>query len=756
MTRIATALFAISLFAASALVATPAGATPAVSSNSIVLPELIRNSSPGIGDLDGDGIPEIVTGGQSGVVRAYRNGDLNDLLWAVNAVPYVPPYCNAQTTPSSVDSSPVIADIDGDGENDVIIGMGSTYAPEQNGGLQVLNADGSVKWHFTTTNDLFDVWDAPAGAGADGWCEGVYGSAAIGDVNGDGNLDVVFGGWDHFVHALDGRTGVEIPGFPFDNVDTIWSSPSLYDVDGDGRDEIFIGGDDTGGIPNHYNGGQIHALGLDDGVLNILWKRNPDETAMGSVAIGDINSDGRPEMIITNGLFYDTDTTRQVAAIHLDDGSDVPGWPVQLDGIVTASVALGDVDNDGQLDVVVGDWSHNVYALDGSGARIWKTVICCNPAATSLNAIKSGAVIADLDGDGDNDVAVSSGWSTQILNGQTGVRMQELAIGYSYDTSPVMGDFGDRGRHLYVVGFDLVNVRSQISDFTISSTATIPWPSFRGAGSGLPAAVPCADPNSVGSSGATITGDGYWMLGSGGTVYDFGDVTHYGNGDAGIAGTGATAVDLEPTSTFRGYWILDSRGCVQNFGDAEYYGNVDPDILFSGEQIASLSAVTGGYFIFTSRGRVIPFGAASSFGDATDLSLNGPVLGSVTTPDGNGYYMVASDGGVFAYGNASFQGSMGNAILNQPVMDLVPTADNGGYWQVASDGGIFAFGNAAFQGSMGGSLLNAPVVGMVRYGNGYLMVGSDGGIFNFSNKAFKGSLGDDPPLSPIVTIAALA
>ena len=84
----------------------------------------------------------------------------------------------------------------------------------------------------------------------------------------------------------------------------------------------------------------------------------------------------------------------------------------------------------------------------------------------------------------------------------------------------------------------------------------------------------------------------------------------------------------------------------------------------------------------------------------------------------------------------------------------MPTADNRGYWLVASDGGVFTFGDAHFRGSAGGLALNRPVIGMVRYGNGYLMVGSDGGIFDFSNRPFAGSLGSDPPVVPIVGVAA--
>ncbi len=247
---------------------------------------------------------------------------------------------------------------------------------------------------------------------------------------------------------------------------------------------------------------------------------------------------------------------------------------------------------------------------------------------------------------------------------------------------------------------------------------------------------------------------GYWMLGSDGKVYAYGQAAHLGDPSA-VLPADVKVVHLEPTPSGNGYWILDSRGGVYAFGDASAPGSVVVSQLKPGEKVTSLSATPSakGYWVFTNRGRAMAFGDATPFGDMSGIPLNGPVLGSVATPSGRGYYMVASDGGVFAFGDAKFRGSMGATKLNSPVESLVPTADGAGYWLVAGDGGIFAFDSAPFRGSMGATRLNQPVVGMVRYGNGYLMVGADGGVFNFSDRAFAGSLGDNPPDKPIVSVA---
>jgi hypothetical protein len=249
--------------------------------------------------------------------------------------------------------------------------------------------------------------------------------------------------------------------------------------------------------------------------------------------------------------------------------------------------------------------------------------------------------------------------------------------------------------------------------------------------------------------------NGYWMLGSDGKVYAFGQAKHLGAPPALPAGI--TAADLETTPTGNGYWIVDTAGNVYGFGDAGFFGGIPARSLAAGETVTSLSSTPSGqgYWIFTTKGRAVRFGDATFFGDMSRTTLAGPVLDSIPTPTGLGYYMVGSDGGIFAFGDAKFYGSMGDKKLNAPVQSLVPDSDGIGYWLVASDGGIFAF-DAPFKGSMGDRKLSKPVTGMVPYGTGYMMVGEDGGIFNFSDRPFDGSLGATPPTRPIVSVSALA
>src|SRR5207237_968922 len=56
---------------------------------------------------------------------------------------------------------------------------------------------------------------------------------------------------------------------------------------------------------------------------------------------------------------------------------------------------------------------------------------------------------------------------------------------------------------------------------------------------------------------------GYWMVGSDGAVYNFGDAGQYGGA---VPAAGSSAVDLEPTPSGRGYWVVTDKGAVPTRG----------------------------------------------------------------------------------------------------------------------------------------------------------------------------------------------
>ena len=413
--------------------------TPYSKTWSVTLEGWNRSSSPAIADIDNDGENEVVFGHQDGILRAYE-GD-GSLKWATPAIPGVNTRqgCNSQATPTAIDSSPAVADIDNDGQTEIVVGLGSTFVPNQNGSVISVNGrTGEIEWAFEGSLDTASLWagDSPT---PDRWCEGTYATPAIGDIDGNGSLDIVFASWDFRIWAVDGR-GNPLAGFPVNNDDTVWSSPALFDVDHDGDMEIFIGGDSTpGGYVNHL-GGIFRAIDYRHRSPVSLWNRYANEVFHSSPAIGDINGDGRYEAVVGMGNNWhiecntrgnrmcsrnDGSDHTKVWAFHLDDGSDVPGWPVTTSGTVLASPALGDIDGDGKPEVVVGSFDRMVYAWNGDGSILWSTIPQFPHSALSTGRATGHPIIADIDGDGDQDVALGTDVGLAVLDGRNGFSLEK-------------------------------------------------------------------------------------------------------------------------------------------------------------------------------------------------------------------------------------------------------------------------------------------------------------------------------------------
>ncbi|MEM9466057.1 MAG: S-layer homology domain-containing protein [Actinomycetota bacterium] len=452
-----------------------------------------RSSSPLIADIDADGQNEIVVGHQDGLLRAYEaNGTLK---WSTPAVPGVNAGCNAQTTATAIDSSPAIGDLDLDGTPEIVVGVGSTWVANQNGGVIAFDGvTGAIEWRTALGRDMGDVWDnSPV---KDGWCEGVYSTPAIGDVDGDGYPDVSFASFDFYIWSVD-RNGDPLPGFPFNNDDSVWSSPALFDIDADGDMEIFIGGDTTPGGYYDHLGGVLRALDWTPGGVVNLWNAEANEVFHSSGAIGDINGDGRMEIVIGTGNNWylecgaghpqcgpgDGSDTSRVFAFHLHDGSTVPGFPVSTGGTVIGSPALGDVDGDGQVEVVVGSADTHVYAWNGDGSLLWR--VQPDHAHFPAQPFGGGVIIADLQGDGGQDVALGSAAAMILLDGATGASLEgslpwqdRTGFSRSYEAAPAVGVLGGE-RKLVLSAFDTPNNTSRLAVYDLpASPGEDDWPMF--------------------------------------------------------------------------------------------------------------------------------------------------------------------------------------------------------------------------------------------------------------------------------------
>jgi hypothetical protein len=233
-----------------------------------------------------------------------------------------------------------------------------------------------------------------------------------------------------------------------------------------------------------------------------------------------------------------------------------------------------------------------------------------------------------------------------------------------------------------------------------------------------------------------VAPSGYRMVVANGKVLSFGQLSTYP-----VAPPGSAAVGVASTPDGYGYWLALKAGGVRAGGDAHLYGSMAKAHLDS--PIVGLAATPDGrgYWLVAADGGVFGFGDAHFYGSAAGAHVTQPVVALASTADGRGYWLVSSGGGIYAFGDARFYGSIGTAHLNKPIVGLAATADGHGYWMVASDGGIFAYGDAHYYGSMGTVHLNKPIVGLAATadGRGYWMVASDGGVFGFGDAHFYGS-----------------
>jgi outer membrane protein assembly factor BamB len=207
----------------------------------------------------------------------------------------------------------------------------------------------------------------------------------------------------------------------------VWSSPAVGDINNDGKLEIVIGSLDN----------NIYAINGEDG--DELWRYYTGDDIYSSPALGDIDGDGKLEVVIGS---YD----KNIYALNGEDGGKL--WNYTTGGLLFASPSLGDIDDDGKLEVIIGSKDHIIYALNGEdGSELWNfptgDFIYCSPA------------LGDLDGDGKLEVVIGS-YDNNIyaLNGEDGSKLWNYTTYEEIYASPALGDVNGDGK-LEVIIADL-------------------------------------------------------------------------------------------------------------------------------------------------------------------------------------------------------------------------------------------------------------------------------------------------------------
>jgi serine/threonine protein kinase len=320
-------------------------------------------------DVDGDGDLDVLLGNDGSPSRVLLNAGDGTFPTSIEL-----PGGSADTR------SIAAADVVGDG--DLAVLLGKDGSPSR----VLLNAgDGT----FPTSIEL------PGGSAPTA-------SIAAADVDGDGDLDVLLGNSGSpsrvLLNAGDGTfpTSIELPGGSAST-----RSIAAADVDGDGDLDVLLGNQDS---PSRV------LLNAGDGTFPTSVELLSGGALTDSIAAADVDGDGDLDVLLGN-----SDRPSRVL-LNAGDGT----FPTSVEppyGIaLTFSIAAADVDGDGDLDVLLGHWGSPSRVLLNTGSGTFPTSIELPGGSATTISIAA----ADVDGDGDLDVLLGNNGSPSRVLLNTG------------------------------------------------------------------------------------------------------------------------------------------------------------------------------------------------------------------------------------------------------------------------------------------------------------------------------------------------
>lgn len=333
--------------------------------------------SVALGDLNGDGTLDIVSANQDSDTASVLLGK-GDGSFASN-VDYP-----TGSQPTAV----VMGDLSGDGRLDLAV------MHDQSVSVLLGKGDGSLAANV----------DYPAGSQLT--------AIALGDLNGDGKLDIVVTnavGPSGTAIVLLGTGGGMFAGNLAYQVGIYPNGVALGDLNGDGKSDIVVA---NTGADGYWSASVL--LGKGDGTFAA---KVDYDTGHGpsAVRLGDLNGDGNLDIIMSSSIYLNNVDT---VTVLLGKGDGTFAAKVEYGtGVSPNSVALGDFNGDGWLDVVTSNFgdspqSGGVSLLLGKGDGTF---------ATKLDYLvadpPSSIAVGDLNDDGWLDIVTTGGNSVDVLLG---------------------------------------------------------------------------------------------------------------------------------------------------------------------------------------------------------------------------------------------------------------------------------------------------------------------------------------------------
>lgn len=329
----------------------------------------------------------VATGDPSGIdVSATLGADAIEWIGGADAIPsipinLIPEFIDTDQSLNPNDTTKEIAlgDVDGDDDLDLVV-----VNNINRNRVYTNNGDGSY---------------ADSGQALGGTGDSTQ-AVALGDVDGDEDLDMVTGNnlVPNLVFLNDGD-GVFVDSGQALGVDSDFTNAvALGDLDKDGDLDLVVG---NGGLsaPNRV------FINDGEGVFTDSGQALGDSDRTTTVALGDLDDDGDLDLIEGNGGVGGERPDR----VYFNDGTGTFTDSGQSLGVsTTLDVALGDIDDDGDVDLVTGKQGVNsrVYFSDGAGTF--------TESSQSIPASSTSIDLRDVDDDGDLDLVFGSQVRTTV------------------------------------------------------------------------------------------------------------------------------------------------------------------------------------------------------------------------------------------------------------------------------------------------------------------------------------------------------
>ncbi len=347
---------------------------------------------------------------------------------------------------ASGESSPVLADLDGDGVHEIIVAG-------TDGRVHALRGDGTELSGWPVELDpLFDAHPDSAGFTSGAVPvprEGVIAPSSVADIDGDGQPEVVTASLAGGVFAWH-ADGTPVAGFPVDMVGRapeefdaentydrgFVGAPALVDIDDDGAAEVIAIGMDARLYVWHGDGTEFSGYPIE--VCHPMVCDVAERRLINSPAVGDIDGDGDYDIVFGSN---EAPNDGRLSVTHAYDAltaTPVDGWPITTPGLVNeavllpllgeghpGSVALADLDDDGDLEMLNPVMFGTTGVMDHTGEVVWELPYYGEDygPATGVDIDLSPAMVqfatnpswGDMDGDGKPDPLLGGASTLALL-----------------------------------------------------------------------------------------------------------------------------------------------------------------------------------------------------------------------------------------------------------------------------------------------------------------------------------------------------